>query len=37
VFSRDRAIAALALAKRLAVGYGDDDSLVMAWRKDVFL
>ncbi len=35
LFSRDQAITALTLAERLAVGYGDDDPFVMAWRKEL--
>jgi hypothetical protein len=37
LFSRDQAITALTLAERLAAGYGDDDLLVMSWRKELFL
>jgi hypothetical protein len=37
LFSRDRAITALTLAGRLAVGYGGDDPFVMAWREELFL
>lgn len=37
LFSRDRAITALSLAERLAIGYGDDDPFVRAWRMELFL
>ena len=37
LFSRDRAITALTLAERLAVGHGDDDRFGMSWRMDLFL
>ena len=37
LFTRDQAITALALAGRLAVGYGDDDPFVRSWRAELFL
>jgi hypothetical protein len=37
LFSRNEAITALTLAERLAVGYGDDDPFVIAWREELFL
>jgi hypothetical protein len=37
LFTRDQVITALTLAERLAIGYGDDDPFVMAWRKELFL
>jgi hypothetical protein len=37
LFYRDQAITALTLAERLALGYGDDDPFVKAWRKELFL
>jgi hypothetical protein len=37
LFTRNQAIAALKLAGRLAIGYGDHDPIVMAWRKESFL
>ena len=37
LFYRDQAITALTLAERLAAGFGDDDSFVKSWRKELFL
>jgi hypothetical protein len=37
LFTCNQAITALILAERLAVGYGDDDPLVIGWRKELFL
>jgi hypothetical protein len=37
LFSRSQAITALALAECLAVGYGDDNPHVIAWRKELLL
>ena len=37
LFSRSQAITVLTLAGRLAVGYGDDDPLVVSWRTELFL
>ena len=37
LFTRNQAITALALAERLALGYGDDDPHVIGWRKELFL
>jgi len=37
LFIRNRAIRALTLAGRLAVGCGGDDPFVMSWRKGLFL
>jgi hypothetical protein len=37
LFSRNQAITALTLAERLAADYGDDDPLVIGWRKEMFL
>jgi hypothetical protein len=37
LFSRNQEITALTLADRLAIGYGEDDPFVMAWRKELFL
>jgi hypothetical protein len=37
LFYRDQAITALALAERLAAGFGDDDPFVKLWRKKLFL
>ena len=37
LFSRSQAIAALSLAECLAVGYGDDNPRVIAWRKQLLL
>jgi hypothetical protein len=37
LFSRNQAITALTLAEHLAIGYGDDEPLVMAWRKELIL
>lgn len=37
LFSRNHAITALTLSERLAIGYGDDDPFVMAWRKELSL
>jgi hypothetical protein len=35
LFTTSQAITALALAGRLAAGYGDDDSLVQSWRAEL--
>jgi hypothetical protein len=37
LFTRNRAITALTLAGRVAVGYGDDDPFVKSWRAELFL
>jgi hypothetical protein len=37
LFYRDQAITALALAERLAAGFGDDDPFVKLSRKKLFL
>lgn len=37
LFSRNQAITALTLAERLTVDYGDNDPLVIGWRKELFL
>jgi hypothetical protein len=37
LFSRSQARTGLALAQRLAVGYGGGDPHVIAWRKELFL
>jgi hypothetical protein len=37
LFSRSQAIKALTLAECLAIGYGDTDPHVIAWRKELFL
>jgi hypothetical protein len=37
LFNRSQAITALTLAERSAAGFGDDDPLVMIWRKELFL
>ena len=33
-FTRNQAITAMALAERLAAGYGDDDLFVIGWREE---
>ena len=37
LFTRNQAITAMALAERLAVGYGDDDPFVIGWRAELGL
>jgi hypothetical protein len=37
LFSRNQAITALTLAKRLAAGYRDNDPFVRSWREELFL
>jgi hypothetical protein len=37
LFNRNRAITALTLAERLAVGYGDNDPFVKSWRAELYL
>jgi hypothetical protein len=37
LFTRSRAITALALAERLAAGYRDYDPFVKSWRAELFL
>ena len=37
LFTRNQAITALTLAEHLAAGFGEDDPLVMSWRKEPFL
>lgn len=37
LFTRSQAIAALTPAERSAAGFGEDDPLVMIWRKELFL
>ncbi len=34
-FTRERAIADLVLADRLASGHGDDDPFVVGWREEL--
>jgi hypothetical protein len=34
-FDRNQAITALTLAERVAVGYGDNDAVVIAWREEL--
>lgn len=34
-FDRNQAITALTIAERLALGYGEDDPHVIAWRKEL--
>jgi hypothetical protein len=37
LFTRSQAITALTLAERSAAGFGEDDPLVVIWRKELFL
>ena len=37
LFSRNQAITTLTLAEHLAIGYGDDEPLVMTWCNELFL
>jgi hypothetical protein len=37
LFSRNQAITAMVLAKRLAAGYGNDDPFVIGWREELGL
>jgi len=37
LFTRNQAITAMALAERLAAGYGDDDPFVVGWREELGL
>jgi hypothetical protein len=37
LFTRNQAITALTLAKRLAVGYEEDDPFVKSWRAELYL
>jgi len=37
LFTRNQAITAMVLAERLAVGYGEDDPLVLGWREELGL
>ena len=37
LFTRNQAITAMALAERLAAGYGDDDPFVIGWREELGL
>jgi hypothetical protein len=37
LFTRSQAITALTLAERSAAGLGEDDPIMMIWRKELFL
>ena len=37
LFTRNQAITAMALAERLAAGYGEDDLFVIGWREELGL
>ncbi len=37
LFTRNQAITAMALAERIAAGYGDDDLFVTGWREELGL
>jgi hypothetical protein len=37
LFTRNQAITAMALAERLAAGFGDDDLFVVGWREELGL